>query len=53
MKSNMKVYIVVWDPLDKDIFSICDTFTTYEKAQHYVELQNDPYEYRIVEKEVK
>lgn len=53
MTNNMKVYIVVWDPLDKDIFSICDVFPTYEKAQHYVRLQNNPYEFRIVEREVK
>lgn len=49
----MKVYIVVWDPLDKDIFAICDTFATHEKAQHFVGLQKNPYEFRIVEREVK
>ena len=53
MKNNMKVYIVVWDPRDKDIFPICETFTTHEKAEHYVELQSVPYDYRIVEREVK
>lgn len=49
----MKVYIVVWDPIGEDIFAIEDVFATSEQAQDYVTHQKDPYEFRIVEREVK